>query len=308
MGYEPTDWEREWGGLEPEPPRRPRAGMWLGLLLLFLMLLGVCGLGGYIAWQRLIGLAAPDPILEPPTAGEDADTATATPLSLAPTVTLPGESQSDGLTVARVATGPMATAPQIDANLSEWEGVPAVESAYTVYRAAAWDGTEDLTAVWHLAWDADNLYLAAEVSDDVHVQTQSGNQIFRGDSLELQIDTDRAGDLGSGLNADDVQINLSPGNFADLPPSAFRFLGGNDAPGADIRVAAQPTDTGYVLEAAVPWRDIGVAPTPGLTLGLALNANDNDTPGTAVQEVLKSHVPTRTFSDPTTWGTLTLTE
>ena len=35
-------------------------------------------------------------------------------------------------------------------------------------------------------------------------------------------------------------------------------------------------------------------------------ANDNDTPGTAVQEVMKSHVATRTLTDPTGWGTLTL--
>ena len=63
---------------------------------------------------------------------------------------------------------------------------------------------------------------------------------------------------------------------------------------------------GYMLEAVIPWQDLDISPTPGLVLGLALNANDNDTPGTAVQEVMKSHVATRAFQDPTSWGTLTL--
>ena len=37
-----------------------------------------------------------------------------------------------------------------------------------------------------------------------------------------------------------------------------------------------------------------------------LNANDNDTSGTAVQEIMKSHVPSRTLTDPSSWGSLTL--
>jgi hypothetical protein len=43
-----------------------------------------------------------------------------------------------------------------------------------------------------------------------------------------------------------------------------------------------------------------------MVMGLALNANDNDTPGTAAQEVMMSHVASRTLTDPTSWGTLTL--
>jgi len=61
-----------------------------------------------------------------------------------------------------------------------------------------------------------------------------------------------------------------------------------------------------VLEAAIPWRDLNLTPAPGLILGLAVNVNDNDRPGTAAQEVMKSSVSSRRFGDPTSWGTLTL--
>jgi hypothetical protein len=127
----------------------------------------------------------------------------------------------------------------------------------------------------------------------------------------MQLDTDRAGDFGAGVSLDDFQINLSPGDFAGLAESAWRFQGNAqgqipDAPGHNVVVRAQKTATGYALEAAVPWIDVSVKPEEGLIIGIALNANDNDTPGTAVQEVMMSHVSTRTLTDPSGWGTLTL--
>ena len=90
-----------------------------------------------------------------------------------------------------------------------------------------------------------------------------------------------------------------------------RFRGAEDgdlpeAPGHNIEVDAQQTADGYVLEAAVPWSDLNLVPAGGMRLGLALNANDNDSPGNARQEVMMSSEPGRTLTDPSTWGTLIL--
>ena len=191
-----------------------------------------------------------------------------------------------------------------------WEGFPAYFSGHRVYAHPSWDGSEDLRAYWRLGWGNDYLYVFVLVLDDVHVQTQTGNQIFRGDSLEIQIDTNRAAKLDYATPAI-FQIALSPGNFADIPPSAFRFQGNNqrqirDAPGHAIIVNARQAENGYTLIAAIPWRDLNVTPYAGLVLGATLNANDNDTPGTAVQEVMMSNVPGRALYNPSTWGTLTL--
>jgi hypothetical protein len=73
-----------------------------------------------------------------------------------------------------------------------------------------------------------------------------------------------------------------------------------------VTLQARQTPEGYNLEAAIPWNDLNLAPAPGLLIGLSLNANDNDSPGTAAQEIMKSHISTRTFTDPSSWGTLTL--
>lgn len=206
----------------------------------------------------------------------------------------------------------LPVAPVIDGRLSEWSAAPAIESAFIVHSADGWDGSDDCKAIWRLAWDETNLYLAVDVGDNVHVQTQSGNQIFLGDSVELQLDTMLDGDFAPGLSPDDYQIDLSPGDFSTLSPSAYLFRGTAegqilDAVGGNhVSLQAVQTETGYILEAAVPWSDLNISPAEGHIIGLALNANDNDTPGTAVQEVMKSHVASRTFADPTSWGRLVL--
>jgi hypothetical protein len=199
----------------------------------------------------------------------------------------------------------------VDGVLDEWAEVPAFSSAHRVYQHPNWDNSQDISAQWQLQWDTTFLYVAVTVADDRHVQTQSGNQIFRGDSVEMQIDTNRQEDWGTGFSSDDIQIALSPGDFATLPPSAFRFQGSDggqvrDAPGHEIVVVAQPTTSGYLLESAIPWRALALTPRMGLTIGLALNVTDNDSPNTAIQEVMMSNAPDRILLDPTSWGTLTL--
>jgi hypothetical protein len=230
-----------------------------------------------------------------------------------PTVTLQGgggvPAPSTGSNVDAVQ---LTSPPTIDGNLGDWGGQLSYVSAFRVFNAPGWNGTEDLTAVWQLGWDSNNLYIAVDVTDDTHVQIEDGNQIFRGDSVDIQFDTDRQGDFGAELSPDDIQITFSPGDFATMPPSAFRFQGrpnGDilDAPGGhQVIIGAVKTATGYTLEASIPWSNLNLTPQAGLVIGIALNASDNDTPGTAVQEVMMSHVSTRTLTDPRGWGTLTL--
>ncbi len=313
MGSENENWDKEWTGLEPKQRRSSSWGCWLGAIALFLLMVTICGIGGYVAWQQFDLAMGPGLVLVPPTALTNGTIDVGTPQAVSPeapalaaTVTLPAANSG-----ADVAAGRLVTAVVIDGDLGEWGDVPVTEANALVYSAAGWDGSDDVRGLWRLGWDDNYLFIAVQVEDDLHIQTQTGNQIFRGDSVSLQIDSDLDGDFGPQLSEDDYQINLSPGDFAGIPPSAFRFQGTReggmvDAPGHGIRVAALQVEAGYQLEAAIPWQDIGLAPEAGLVVGLALNVNDNDTVGTAVQEVMKSHAATRAFRDPSSWGRLTL--
>lgn len=321
MSISPRDLGDQWQGLEPEQPPSSRAAFWVALLATLLLLVGALALAAFLLTQSD---SATGPTLGGDDSGEGSvldggqdgtaatstasDTATDPATALAPTVTLPGQLGSSSQAVAVRLPAP----PTIDGNLAEWAGVPTTRSDTVVFAASTWDGTEDLEASWQLAWDEAYLYVAVTIADDIHAQNQTGNTLFRGDSLDLQFDTDRSGDFGPRLSPDDFQLTLSPGDFAGLPPAAFRFQGTADdsmldAPGGhSVQVAAQPQPSGYTLEAAIPWRDLNLAPSPGMEIGLALNASDNDQPGVAAQELMKSNAPNRTFSDPTTWGTLLL--
>lgn len=324
------NWENEWLGLEPEQPRSGQCGCWLAALLLLFILSSTCLGTGYYAWRQLdlpinpgeilspptVAPLASLPAIEPETIGTPEIDSDATRPPLAPTVTLPGDAAAvpddDDEAAQSDIAAPLMTRPvQIDGNLTEWVEIPDYESAYRVFSVDSWDGSDDVRAVWQLGWDQNNLYVTVQVEDDIHVQTQSGSTIFKGDGASLQVDTQFDTDMGPGLSPDDYQINLSPGNFADNPPEAYRFRGDNsgnmiDMVGHDIQIAALRSGNGYLLEAAIPWRDIGVSPGPGLRMGIALNVNDNDTPETAVQEVMMSHVSTRIFNDPSSWGIIIL--
>lgn len=322
MSISPRDLGDQWQGMEPEQPPSSRAAFWVALVAMLLLLLGAGALAVFLVSQDqtdpteliaggddgggavVIDGGTVEPTVAVPATEALDDAAT----SIAPTVTLPGLPPAAG----PVTAGRLPTTPTIDADLSEWAGVPTWTSDSIVFTAPTWDGSDDLTATWQLGWDEFNLYVAASVLDDIHAQNQTGNTIFRGDSLDMQFDTNRAADFGPDFSPDDFQITLSPGDFAGLPPSAFRFQGTAngemlDAPSFhNILMAARPQPGGYTLEAAIPWRDLNVTPFAGLELGLALNASDNDQPGSAVQEVMKSNAPNRTFGDPTTWGVLVL--
>ena len=256
----------------------------------------------------------PTPTLPAETAETPVPAETAVPAATdtPPPTNIPLPTPISPIVTTNVNAAFFSSAPTIDGNLSEWPGVTPVLAAHRTFEAASWDGSEDLTAAWQLAWDNSNLYLAVTVSDDVHAQNQSGNLIFQGDSVDMQLDTDRQGDLSNSLSSDDFQITFSPGDFNTLPPSVWRWTAndnGNilDAPEHGIIVQAQRTGTGYIIEAAVPWRDLNTIPSAGLVLGASFNATDNDQVGTAVQELFYSHVASRTLLSPNTWGTLTLT-
>jgi hypothetical protein len=205
----------------------------------------------------------------------------------------------------------LTTPPTLDGNLAEWSGLPTVTTPFITEQTPGWDGTLDVASTWQLGWDDTYLYGAVTVVDEVHVQNEPPQFAYYGDSLELQFDTDLEGDYGPQVNGDDYQYVISPGDFAGLPAGAFRFRGNEagemiDAPGTRAQVGTARASNGYIIEFAIPWIDMNIAAEPGLALGVVLSVNDNDTPGLREQVLMLSHVATRQWLDPTTWGRMTL--
>jgi hypothetical protein len=200
-------------------------------------------------------------------------------------------------------------APAINGEASDWPSPLPYGIDQNVFRPENWGGLADLGVRWAAGWDASNLYLIALVTDDTHVQIEHGELLYRGDSMEVQLDADLAGDFNvTSLSGDDHQLGVSAGDNRESPeywlwnPPAKSGTPG----GIVLTTHAGAAGGDYVLEIAIPWSLYGVTPSAGMRFGFSFNASDNDNPGTAEQQTMISSVSTRTLLNPTTWGTLEL--
>ena len=267
------------------------------------------------------------------------DDTTDTPTSAAAPSTTPGIVATTPATVATtaattppgtvIANDATATALRtaepkvIDGNAGDWPELVFHETDHVIYThprilddTVARGGEENDSFV-RLAWDESFLYVIAEVRDDVLSAPNTGNQIWRNDAVTLNISvigTD--GTISENPDGDDHQLTLSPGDpAAGTSEESVRFVGNGSAFSenftnfADVAATHSP-DATYLLEARIPWSEIGVTdPQPGDRFGLLVTVFDNDgeqLDGRWLQAEIKANTPGAGFQDPQTWGTLTL--
>ncbi len=254
-------------------------------------------------------LAIPtSPLTPAPTVTTDSD------FDAAPTATLIGQPTAtvEGLNSADFTIQRSESEIPFAVNAALWEDITGIAVTGVVAPSDDWDGTLDVSATWKLAYDDQFLYGYVEVTDDIIAQIEPARTAYRGDSLELEIDT--LGDAAQRSQSDDYQYIISPGNFSDLAAGIFRFRGSNGAMvddwGTNGQVLSQRTTDGYAIAFRIPWFDMrfpGI-PQAGIDMNIALNVNDNDLVGESAQEVMISHVTSRRWSQPVTWGRVTLGE
>ncbi len=223
----------------------------------------------------------------------------------------PRAGDASQLEAARVGSG----AIQIDGQLNDWTQTGL---AWTQVSAVTFDQgcatrfpdsgrSVDLAGQVRFAYDDQNLYVAFQVDDDGYVgYSGDGESYFLGDSVQLSLDLDLLGDFNeTGRNQDDWQVDFLPD--PESPRVGLWQLGSlTSRRFGEAQAIVSLTETGYLVEAALPWPSFGVTLQPGDRLGLAANVNDNDTPGRNTQECIISSAPQRRWDDPTSWGSLLL--
>jgi len=178
----------------------------------------------------------------------------------------------------------------IDGDTADWAAVPNAipmsDPAQVVWGAGAWQSPRDLSGTARVAWRAEHLFVAAEVTDDVLAQTQRGDGIWKGDHVELYLDVQPGFDPArDSFGAGQFHFAFSPGNFkhtgdplADCPPEAVCYTPARGSV-EGIAVAAKRTEAGYTLEAAIPWALLGVnGPEAGMPLRIEIGFSDTDNP------------------------------
>lgn len=264
---------------------------------------------------------------DPPPAEEPAATAAPTQAA-APTDTpvppAPTTSPADGPIMATETTTPLMfqadadqfmavyldDAPQIDGDINDWPGT-VYALGQVVYGSEFYANQADLFGEFKASWDNEYLYLGVLVRDTQFAQTASGAQLFNGDSIELLLDTDLAGDMGTDdLNADDYQLGFSPGNLvgAGTLPEAYLWAPTDrEGPLDAALVDARLTDDGWMIEIAIPWETLGGVPAAETVMGILVSVSDNDAVGQNAQHSVVTFQSERKLTDPTSWAPLLLT-
>jgi hypothetical protein len=237
----------------------------------------------------------------PPTETETpATTDTATPTNTA----VPLPSRSAGFFYARYFSSP----PKIDGNWDEWNST-TYSANLVVYGASNWSGSADLSSAFKAGWDTNYLYIAAKVNDDHYVQNGTSQWIYKGDSVEILVDSDLFADFYTqSLNYDDYQLGISPGNpsVGKHKEAELWFPSNVGGTKNQVKIGATGSDGGYRVEFAVPWSLLDVTPFYGAGYGFVFRVSDNDTADTQEQQSMVSSTAGQHLTDPTTWSELVL--
>lgn len=167
-----------------------------------------------------------------------------------------------GVALAGAVSSPIV----VDGNReAAWDGRLIQESSKLVVGSVS--GRTDLWANSGVTWDASNVYVMVEVTDDV-LRNDSSN-VYDDDGLDIYFDMNNDG--GETFNADDFMYQLGYGDTAVIETKH------NATSGVVFRTVAIPG--GYRLEAAFPWTTLGKSPVSGMTFGLDVIVNDDDDGG-----------------------------
>ena len=193
----------------------------------------------------------------------------------------------------------------LDGYLTEWNRNQPVYIERAVSGTNRWLGPRDVSGIAYFAWDNNYFYVAIERTDNQHLQTRTGHELYRDDSVELWLDFDMYGDLDiAEANADDYQFVFSAGDFESLPPEGVTYY--PDRADYQLAVNAVPLENGYLLEARIPWAAVGVIPFDEMILGYAVVLNDNDRPQEDAPKTQLSTSRIEPFQNPSAFGNMFL--
>src|SRR5258708_2906832 len=164
-----------------------------------------------------------------------------------------------GAVAGQVDANNVASAPAINGQLTEagWN------LAQTVSKTTI--GTPNNTVTMGAMWDNTNLYVGVKILDTA-LNNDSAN-IWDDDSIEVYVDANN----NKGTTYDSFDRQYVQGYNVTA-------LGGIGSQTGVAHAAAAITG-GYSVELAIPWSNLGVTPTAGMTIGFDVGNNDDDNGG-----------------------------
>ena len=228
----------------------------------------------------------------------------------------------------------------IDGDLGEWNlDSPAVvaDAAQVIRDVVFWQGPVDCSAKFYLAWNEENLYIAADVTEDTPLGAIEMLPIDGEDNLKLYISTDPAADPNRteyGTNDFLIYFVMDEGFWdtaidRSMVPkdSRLRFVSlgmdGGESVLPGYECAVQKTAAGFTWEAVIPWADLSsentlakknkvekYTPAAGdvLSCNFAITDISYPCPGTEYIPQMAWSGSQKINQNPSLWGSVTLTD
>ncbi|MFC1576523.1 glucoamylase family protein [Candidatus Omnitrophota bacterium] len=171
---------------------------------------------------------------------------------------------------------------KVDGNLSEWQGAPQI--------VLTGDGTKhveltlgfvkndaDVSGVFYLGWDTDNLYLAGKIRDNEIVCEEEDRNIYLDDCVEIFFDTNKNG-YNFDINAYDYQLGIAP--YGPGKESQIWAWGYRNRVPRNIDYAVRMLEDGYTFEAKIPFSEVNnFGPDAERETGFSISIHDKDSDG-----------------------------
>ncbi|MHC5034086.1 MAG: serine hydrolase [Planctomycetota bacterium] len=142
----------------------------------------------------------------------------------------------------------------------------------------------DFDARFRLGWDERGLLLVVTICDDVAAEHENVAQLHEKDCVEVFV----AEAVGSG-NRYQVIVTSGADPAQKGPRKRFYDRGPAHKTGDELtmQLASRITDEGQVIEALLPWENLGITPHAGMELGFQIYASDSDDPPGRVGDRLR---------------------
>ncbi|MEL4305928.1 PKD domain-containing protein [Methanococcoides sp. LMO-2] len=224
-----------------------------------------------------------------------------------------GEVDTDTVHITVQDTSPDAPSDVGNAHLDISSGTAMIDGDLSDWQYAAgttMSGVSDNTATVKSMYDSTYLYISYDVTDsnlqaDALIETGG---LHLDDSIEIYLDTLNNG--GAAMQPDDYHfiINLNGAVVDDVGTGTGKDYSYSSNIITNVNLQGTKndasTDSGYIIEVAIPWSDIGGIPSSN-DVGLFLAVNDQDNTGTVY--LLNWHDLTTSYAVPDRWGDATIT-
>ena len=143
-------------------------------------------------------------------------------------------------------------------------GVPYESSwgetqSMNVFMTDDWDGNADFSGNFRLTWDMENLYFHAEITDDIEQSApEEISDVWMYDCIDIVIDLD-TNNVSSAYDENTVELRLNRGT------RGFTFPGRAAPEDFEYYILNEP-DTGWIVEAAIPWTAVLPSGDPGASI------------------------------------------